>query len=164
MKPQNNRKLIMSKPDNTLPSSAQAQQAKSPTPNARTLECLTQKAYQRGLKTAEPHDIGIEFKIELPDDELEPLPAPKFFITDLVCWKPLPGETDSPECGLVIGMKYWIPSLSEPLSLESANAEWQYLIHLNCKAPSRPWISTDWASESDLAFQETCDSNSPATE
>ena len=49
------------------------------------------------------------------------------------------------------------------MSHEGTNAEWQYLIYLNPNAPSRAWIQTDWAAESDLMFQEPHD-RSPATE
>ncbi len=124
---------------------------------AKIIEFLKQKAQQRALQ--QPSETnGI-------DDDLAPLPVPKFFIGDRVCWSPLPGEEEPLEGGCIIGMKYSTPNYSEPpVSLEGTNAEWQYLIYLNSTAPSRAWIQTDWAAESDLVFQEPHDSNSPVTE
>ena len=136
------------------------------THNAKIIEFLNQKAQPTALKQpSETNEIAVAFMFERPDDELAPLPAPQFFIGDRVCWSPLPGEADIPEGGYVIGMKYWTPSFSKPpVSLEGANAEWQYLLYLNPNAPSRAWIQTDWAAESDLVFQEPCNSRSPVTE
>ena len=135
------------------------------THNAKIIEFLNQKAQPRALKQpSETNEIAVAFMFERPDDELAPLPAPQFFIGDRVCWSPLPGEAEEPlEGGDVIGMKYWTPNFSEPpMSHEGTNAEWQYLIYLNPNAPSRAWIQTDWAAESDLVFQEPHD-RSPVT-
>ncbi len=134
--------------------------------NAKIIEFLNQKAQQRGLKPpSDTNGVAVEFTIELPDDELEDIPIPTFFIADQVWWARLPGDEEPLEGGCVIGMKYWIPSFSEhPVSLDAAKAEWQYLIYLNRKAPSRAWLRTDWAAESELTFQEPRDSSSPVTE
>ena len=156
----------MSEFEHTLLDYVQAQEVDSPTPNARILEALAQKVQQRGFQRPLKTDwIAIEFMIERPD-ELVPLPAPQFFIGDRVCWSPLPGESEEPlEGGHVIGMKYWTPNFSEPpVSLEGTDAEWQYLIYLNPNAPSRAWIQTDWAAESDLVFQEPHPASSLITE
>ena len=155
----------MSEFENTIPGLVQVQEANIPTPSAKILEYLAQTIQPRGFQTVEPHVTGVEFMLERPDDELAPLPAPQFFIGDRVCWSPLPGESEPLEGGCVIGMKYWTPNFSEPpVSHEGTNAEWQYLIYLNPNAPSRAWIQTDWAAESDLVFQEPCNSRSPVTE
>ena len=124
--------------------------------NAKIIEFLNQKAQQRALnQPSETNRIAVA--------DLAPLPAPQFFIGDRVCWSPLPGEEEPLEGGCIIGMKYWTPNFSEPpVSLEGANAEWQYLLYLNPNAPSRAWIQTDWAAESDLVFQEPHD-RSPVT-
>ena len=156
----------MSEFEHTLLDYVQAQEVDSPTPNARILEALAQKVQQRGFQRPLKTDwIAIEFMIERPD-ELVPLPAPQFFIGDRVCWSPLPGEAEEPlEGGCVIGMKYWTPSFSATPPLhEDTQAEWQYLIYLNPNAPSRAWIQTDWAAESDLVFQEPHPARSPVTE
>lgn len=156
----------MSEFENAILRFVQAQQSQSPTPNAAILEYLTQKAQQRGLKQpSKTGGIAVEFTIELPDDELESMPLPTFFIGDRVCWAPLPGDEEPLEGGCIIGMKFWTPNFSElPVSLDDAKAEWQYLIYLNRKAPSRAWVRTDWAAESDLTFQEPCNSSSLGTE
>ena len=124
-------------------------------------------AQHRALKPpSETNGIVAEFTIERPDDELAPLPTPQFFIGDRVCWSPLPGDEAEPlEGGHVIGMKYWTPSFSDTPPLhEDTQAEWHYLIYLNPNAPSRAWIQTDWAAESDLVFQEPHPARSPVTE
>ena len=124
-------------------------------------------AQHRALKQpSETNEIAVAFTIEQPDNDLPPLPAPQFFIGDRVCWSPLLGEAEEPlEGGCVIGMKYWTPNFLEPsVSLEDTEAEWYYLIYLNSTAPSRSWIQTDWAAESDLVSQEPCPDSSPVTE
>ena len=166
MEPQKDRELVISEFENAILSSVQAQQSRSSTPNATILKYLAQKAQQRGLKQpSETNGIAVSFTIELSDDELANIPIPTFFIGDRVSWSPLPGDEEPLEGGCVIGMKYWTPNFSESsVSLDDVKAEWQYLIYLNRKAPSRAWVRTDWGAESDLTFQEPCDSTSPGTE
>jgi hypothetical protein len=153
---QNNQEFFMSEFEHTLLDYVPVQEGNSPNPNTKILEALAQKAQQRGFQRPLGTDgIAVEFTIELPDDELENIPIPKFFIADRVCWAPLPGEEDEPvEGGCVIGMKYWKPGFSAPPVLpEWAAAEWQYLVYLEQNAPSRAWVQTDWAAETALILQ-----------
>lgn len=134
----------------------QAQKADSATPNAKILADLKQKAQQRGFqKPLESNEMSVEFTIELSDDALANIAAPKFFIGDRVCWRPLPGEHDPLEGGCVVGMKYWATAFAElPVLGDDAEAGWQYLIYLDQNAPSSAWVKTDWAAESDLIAQK----------
>lgn len=75
----------------------------------------------------------------LPADFPDHLPAPNFQIGERVQWRPQP----TLDFGTITGLQY------APAHHIQTWA-WKYIIWLDCHSPSRLWITTDTAWETDL--------------
>lgn len=119
----------------------------------RVVEYLDRLREQRlGAQKSSPNSWEVTFKIHLPDEFSGEITYPYYFLGDSLVWTPLPGEeADSPEGGIVIGMR-WSPGFSETSMLgKGSAAQWEYLIYLDKNSPSRALgIYSDWAAEPDL--------------
>ncbi|HEY9626100.1 MAG TPA: hypothetical protein V6C84_02255 [Coleofasciculaceae cyanobacterium] len=75
----------------------------------------------------------------LPENFPGYTPTPKFQIGDRVCWYPLPAQ----DFGIITGLEY-----APAAHLQSW--AWKYIIWLDRHSPSRLWVITDTAWETDL--------------
>lgn len=75
----------------------------------------------------------------LPRDFPDSLPTPRFQIGDRVRWQPIPTE----DFGTIVGL-----SCAPAPNLPSWH--WQYIVWLDANSPSRGWVTSEIAWESDL--------------
>lgn len=81
--------------------------------------------------------------IHSPDKLLEDIQPPKYAIGDRCRWLP----TNTTDWGTVVGQVLAPAELDQPATSQWV---WLYLVLLDLDSPSRQWVTTDWAEESDL--------------